>query len=33
MRRKASTAAIAMVLAISKATEYGQRSDTDIAIA
>ena len=33
MRRKASTAAIAMVLAISKATEYGQRDDTDIYVA
>lgn len=33
MRRKASTAAIAMVLAISKATEYGNRSDTDIVVA
>ena len=33
MRRKASTAAISMVLAISKATEYGQRADTDIVVA
>ncbi len=33
MRRKVSTAAIAMVLAISKATEYGQRTDTDIVVA
>jgi hypothetical protein len=33
MRRKASTAAISMVLAISKATEYGQRSEMDIVVA
>lgn len=33
MRRKASTAAIAMVLAINKATEFGNRSEVDIVVA